>query len=96
MFRFTIRDVLWLMTLIAVVITWQLDRAWIWREAARDREIVNRFKKMDIDLEWALEAAERAVRVNARGYHRIWPPPKPSPSDIEPDSAEPIARTAEM
>ena len=54
MFRFTIRDVLWLMVVVAVVITWQIDR----RGAAKrynDLLTAHRLispRSVDWDREW--------------------------------------------
>ncbi len=69
MFRFTIRDLLWLMTLVGVVIVWIMDRNAIRQEraklVAREAELVSRAKM------WEAEAHRAGVRAeDANEYSR--------------------------
>ena len=47
MFRFTIRDVLWLTVVVAVGVGWWADH----RQSAHDREIVRALKRIGLDTE---------------------------------------------
>jgi hypothetical protein len=50
MFRFTIRDVLWLMVVVAVSVTWWLDRRQLMERSAR--------LKMDEQMSRAVDGVE--------------------------------------
>jgi len=74
MFRFTIRDVLWLTVVVGVLCAWWLDRDGIWRTGDQNRQMVDRFKKVNIEPKELLEALEstappsgKVVRIKVRG-----------------------------
>jgi len=53
MFRFTIRDVLWLTAMVAVIVTWQIQHANNTRRAKRQQ------------IEWSIQKRELEGQVNA-------------------------------
>src|SRR5262245_3905307 len=50
MFRFAIRDVLWLTALVAALVAWWLDRGRLWQQAEADRTAVELYKRYQLDV----------------------------------------------
>jgi len=69
MFRFTIRDVLWLTVVVAMAVGWWIDRDRTWRQSESSRQVVDRFQKLGVDPEQDLEALRpppvRVVRIKS-------------------------------
>jgi len=58
MFRFTIRDVLWLTVVVAMAVGWWIDRDRTWRQSESSRQVVDRFQKLGVDPERLLQDLE--------------------------------------
>lgn len=69
MFRFTIGDVLWLTTLIAVVMTWWLDRS----------RLVDRCSDAEREVQMAQQTIDELIRAGFHpAYARLSQPSTPS------------------
>jgi len=89
MFRFTIRDVLWLTALVALGVAWRVDRERVKSQGEHGRQVVDRFTKVGIDPDILLRDLEAPrpplVRVGKvkpgtapfRGSNNYQSPPRP-------------------
>ena len=67
MFRFTIRDVLWLTVVVALGVAWWVDRERVRSQGEQNQQLVARFKKNGVELESMLRQLEPALTPAVRG-----------------------------
>jgi hypothetical protein len=78
MFRFTIRDVLWLMAVVAMGLGWWADRRWLTGD-----DLAFRAQSMELVLRregWSVEQSGPSIRISIPGGNEYeWGPPMPQP-----------------
>jgi len=72
MFRFTIRDVLWLTMVVALAVTWWLDRKSLESKSAAQLRAAEEQREKSLALQAKMELSLTAERIEHEATRRDW------------------------